>query len=133
MRTKPNPNGHTPDRDTERDRARQNFAQALTWVLDSKGVSHRELAEGLGWPGHTRIYAWLSGRTEPPVEEITAIERWLDLEPGFLSLRLAGCVVVPLEDAVTLDPTLPEWAKDAILSVITAARKAEATKSKSRR
>ncbi len=138
MRTKPNPNGHAPDPDADRALARENFAQALIWVLDNKGVSHRELAAGLGWPGHTRIYTWLSGRTEPPVEDITAIEQWLGLEPGFLSLRLAGCAAVTSEDFVAGDPTLPDWAKDAVAAIFKAARasaavRATAPKSRQRR
>lgn len=97
---------------------RENFMRALTDLLAKRGLSQRELADGLGWTSHTRIQPWRNLKAEPKPEEVFAIERFLEVPPGQLSEHL-GYVPVgsrPLlnrsvEDAIEADPMLPDWGK----------------------
>lgn len=114
-----------PAEGVDRRPLREDFVRQLTWVLNSKDISHRDLAEGVGWPNHTRLYRWLNYKAEPLPHEVFAMERWMDLPPGFLSRPLGYLPPearseggVPWEEAMASDPTLPDRAKRIIRTVI---------------
>src|ERR1700704_5508875 len=74
--------------DEDRTPLREDFVRAFTWVLDHNGITHRELADRLGWKNHTRIYNWLNLKTEPYPWQVFAIERVVPVPPGTLSRTL---------------------------------------------
>ena len=87
-------NGRLPvsDRPDSGDRtaARAEFVRILNAVLDGKSppVTHRQLADGVGWTHHTRVYPWLNYKAEPTPEQVFAMEDWLGVEKGTRSRPL---------------------------------------------
>lgn len=124
-------NGDAPTvTDVDRRPYREDFVRQLTWVLSSKDppVSHRDLAEGLGWGAHTRIYRWLNFKAEPQPHEVFAMERWLGVPHGTLSRSLgylppeARGESANWEEGMDNDPTVPPWAKRLIRTTVAEAR-----------
>lgn len=74
--------------DEDRTGPREDFVRALTWLLEERGMSQRELASQLGRATHTPFYRWMELKAEPPPAEVFNIERVLDVPPGMLSIRL---------------------------------------------
>lgn len=126
----------TLDRDDEdRGPAREDFARIATWALENKGITHRQLAEGLGWTNHTRLYRWLNGEAEPTPQQVFAIERWLQLPPGTLSrplgylppeARTSTSSAVAFDEALDSLAYLPDQAKRIIRNVVKEFTPAEA-------
>lgn len=116
-----------PD-EIDRTPLREDFVRTLTWILNGKTppVSHRELAEGAGLGAHTRLYRWLNLKAEPLPHEVFAMERFLKVPHGTLSLSLgylppearSAAGQQSVEEAVNADPFLPEQAKRIIRLVI---------------
>jgi transcriptional regulator with XRE-family HTH domain len=90
-------------RDTAEDRAPQRtaFAAALDHIMGLKGLTQRELGEQLGL-SHTVFTGWRNGDHEPPPTTTFAVERALELPPGFLSIHLG---YLPVEARTTTFPT----------------------------
>lgn len=106
--------------EAERLPLREDFMRALTWLLDERELSQRELAEGLGWSSHTRIQPWRNLKSEPKPSEVFEIERFLKVPPGTLSLHLGylppgarsmNSAAAGVEAAIEADPMLPDWGK----------------------
>ena len=104
--------------EAERLPLREDFVRALTWLLEERGLSQRELAEGMGWTSHTRLQPWQRLRAEPKPQEVFALERFLRVPSGTLSRHLG---YLPLDarpmttgtvgDVIDADPMLPDWGK----------------------
>lgn len=121
---------------------REDFVRTLTWVLEHHGITHRELADRLGWKNHTRIYGWLNGKTEPTPWQVFAVERAIPVPPGTLSrtlgylppeARTAAGAQVSLEEALDAQPFLSAQAKRIIRTVIAEFTPAEAKQPRRRR
>lgn len=114
-----NENGE-PDRQP----MRGDFIRALYWLLDERGLSQRDLAEGMGWSTHTRIGPWKNLRGEPEPWEVFGLERLLKVPPGTLSRHLgylppearSSQTAQSVEEAITADPMLPDWGKRLLTS-----------------
>lgn len=111
----------------DRQQLREDFARMLTWGLKQHGITHRDLAERLGWKNHTRIYAWLNGRVEPAPHQVFAIERAIPVPPGTLSrtlgylppeARSATGPTVSFDEAIDAHPYLPPVWKEIIHDMV---------------
>jgi hypothetical protein len=130
------------EEEEDRTPQREDYARALAWVLDQRGVSHRELAERLGWKNHTRIYNWLNLKSEPFPWQVFAIERAVGVPPGTLSLTLgylppearsASGAAVSFDDALEGHPFLTPQAKRIIRTVVREFTPTEAKQPRRRR
>lgn len=130
------------DEDDDRTPLREDFVRTFTWVLEHHGISHRELAERLGWKNHTRIYNWLNLKSEPFPWQVFAIERAIPIPPGTLSLtlgylppeaRLGVGPQLSLDDALEAHPYLPAQAKRIIRNVVREFTPTEAKQPRRRR
>jgi len=79
---------HNEDIRERRRPYRRAFVDALQVVLDSRGLSHRDLQSLSGWNCHQTMYPWVKLTSEPRPDEVFHIERSLDLDPGTLSSYL---------------------------------------------
>lgn len=128
--------------DEDRTPLREDFVRTFTWVLEHHGISHRDLADRLGWKNHTRIYNWLNLKSEPFPWQVFAIERAVPTPPGTLSVmlgylppeaRTATGATVTFEEALDAHPFLPPQAKRIIRLVVTEFTPAEAKQPRRRR
>lgn len=128
--------------DEDRTPLREDFVRALTWVLEHNEITHRDLAERLGWKNHTRIYAWLNASREPTPAQVFAIERIVPVPPGTLSRTLgylppeARSAVGPqvsFDEALEAHPYLPPQAKRIIRTVVSEFTPTEAKQPRRRR
>lgn len=105
------------------------FREALGRRLDAIGRSQTwvawEVAREMGRDepySQATVSDWISGRRGMAPEQVFAIERVLELEPGALS-RLLGYLpadavaTVTVEDAIRADPTLSSQHRDAVLAL----------------
>lgn len=108
---------------TDRTPLREDFIRALYWLLDERGVSHRQLADDLGWGSHTRINVWRNLKAEPEPWEVFELEEYLRVPPGTLSknlgymppgIRSEGAATVL--EAIDADAQLPEWGRRLLKS-----------------
>lgn len=115
------------DDDVDRTPLREDFVRTFTWLLEQHGVTHRELADRLGWKQHTRIYNWLNMKVEPAPYQVFAIERAIGVPPGTLSrtlgylppeARAGGGATVNFDEALDAHPWLPVQAKRIIRNVV---------------
>lgn len=128
--------------DEDRLPLREDFVRAFTWVLDQNGITHRELAERLGWKNHTRIYAWLNNKSEPMPHQVFAIERAVGVPPGTLSrtlgylppeARTAAGPQVSFDEALDAHPYLTPEVKRTIRFMVTEFTPTEAKQPRRRR
>lgn len=108
-------------RETAEDRApqRKAFADALFHVMELKGVTHRDLGEQIGL-SHTVFTGWRNGDHEPSPSTAFAVERALEVPPGFLSIHLG---YLPPEARTATFPTEYEALIDADPSLDDRARR----------
>jgi hypothetical protein len=103
------------------------FGEALLAALMAKGLRPPDLIDVVG--ASTRDNAsnlvknWISGKNEPPRPTVTAIEKFLDLEPGDLSRHLGwlpvGSSEIPtLEAAVLADSELTGEQRRVLLQLL---------------
>jgi transcriptional regulator with XRE-family HTH domain len=129
-------------RETAEERApqRRAFAEALFHIMDLKGVSHRELGEQVGLT-HTAFTGWRNLDHESSPAIIFAVERALDLPPGFLSIHLgylppeARSLPSPeqsYEAVVDSDPALDDRARRMLKVMYSELRKPQPRKRQAR-
>lgn len=111
--------------------------RALTWLLNERGLSQRELAAQLGRASYTPFYRWGEFKAEPQPAEVFAIEKILDVPPGTLSRHLgylppearsSAPTGVSFEEAIRTDPELNDLGRRTLRAVY-----AEVTKKTPRR
>jgi len=86
------------------------FRQRLSGVLETLGLSRRELGERLGGKSSQYVSQLLSGSAKPSLKRITEIERALSLAVGSLTRPAPMPGVVFQGDERYLAPDLAEWA-----------------------
>lgn len=100
--------------------------RALTWLLEERGTSQRDLAAQLGRSTHTVFYRWTDLKAEPQPREVFAIERILDVPPGTLSIHLgylppearsAAPFKTTFEEALRSDPDLNDLGRRTLRAV----------------
>ncbi|CAB5218043.1 hypothetical protein UFOVP209_44 [uncultured Caudovirales phage] len=109
------------------------FGEALLAALMAAGLRPPDLVDVVS--ASTRdnasnlIKNWVSGKNEPPRPTVTAIEQFLNLEPGDLSRHLGwlpvGAAQVPtLEAAVLADSNLTGEQRRVLLQLLKSFRNA---------
>lgn len=108
---------------------REDFLYGLVTRLADLGRSQTWLAvevakeEGREDPySQAHVADWLRGRRSPNPEQVFALERALDVEPGALSrllgyLPVEAVATVTVEDAVKADPGLTKLHREAVLAL----------------
>jgi transcriptional regulator with XRE-family HTH domain len=111
----------TPERD--RLPMREDFIRALYWLMEERNYSQRDLADGMGWPSHTKINPWRNLRAEPTPDEVFGLERFLRVPPGTLSKHLGylppearAIGKASVEEAIAADPMLPDWGRRLLIA-----------------
>lgn len=116
------PNEETQDRTPQRG----DFARALTWLMEERSVSQRELASRLGRRSYGPFYRWFDGSTEPTPDEVFRLERALDVPPGTLSrhlgylppeARFRSGESVTFEEFIRDDPSLNDLGRRTLAAV----------------
>lgn len=130
------------ENDEDRTPLREDFVRTFTWVLEHNGITHRDLAERMGWRNHTRIYNWLNLKVEPYPWQVFAIERAIPTPPGTLSrtlgylppeARASAGAAVSFDEALDAHPFLTPAAKRIIRTVVAEFTPAEAKQPRRRR
>lgn len=109
--------------EVDRRAMREAFVKDLYLYLSDKNVTHRELRDAVpGISAHTEIQRWRHGIAEPPPNVVFAIEDYLDLKPGSLSIHL-GYLPPKVQPApknlvamIEGDDRLPAWGKEILLT-----------------
>lgn len=105
---------------------REDFVRALTWLLNERGISQRELAAQLGRASYTPFYRWFELKAEPQPAEVFAIEKVLDVPPGTLSRHLgylppearsSAPAGATFDEAIRSDPNLNDVGRRTLRAV----------------
>jgi transcriptional regulator with XRE-family HTH domain len=102
--------------------ARRRFGRLLADALKIRRLKQEDLAARLGTT-QSSVSGWINGKYEPAAETIFAIERALDLEPGYLSRPLgylpleAATRPMSVEVAITESAVLGDEEKAALIGM----------------
>lgn len=112
-----------PDEKELSSRQRAAFGVALTEAIDRSGVPQEELGRRLDYPrGQGSISEYKAGRKEPPPHLVFALERALDVPPGYLSIHLGYLPPEAMENsvvsAILTDTEINPGLREVLLTVV---------------
>jgi hypothetical protein len=108
------------------DEQRKAFGEALLFAISASGLELGALAAQITGANvdtaRKNMKAWTSGEREPSRPQVLMLEELLGLTPGALSCHLgwvpAGAGGSSLDVAITLDPSLTDAQRQALLQIL---------------
>ena len=105
---------------------RESFGRALAQAIVAAGIDHGPLGSQITGASEASarksVYYWIIGKSEPSRPQVLMLEELLGLTPGALSCHLgwvpAGAGGSSLDVAITLDPSLTDAQRQALLQIL---------------